>query len=317
MRIITPLAVAALLALTAPLQASAKLNVIASFSILGDMAKNIGQDRIELRTLVGPDSDAHVYEPSPADAIAMAKADVILINGLQFEGFITRLIQASESTAPVTEVSKGAAILRDPAGGHYHFYNGKAVFHAAPFDPHAWQSITNARTYVKNIAAAFCAADKAGCDSYQTNARAYDEKLAALAEKIDSEVARLPDAHRTVVVGHNAFRYFEEDHGIHFLSPQGVSTESEASAADVAGILREIKKNHAAAVFAENISNPRLVEQIASEAGLPVSGVLYSDALSGTEGPAATYIDMMQHNASTLVSALVAASTSPDSAVNP
>ncbi|MFJ5364079.1 zinc ABC transporter substrate-binding protein AztC [Pectobacterium punjabense] len=304
MRITTTLGVAALLFLSFSLQASARLNVIASFSILGDMAKNIGQDRIELRTLVGPNSDAHVYEPSPADAIAMAKADVILINGLQFEGFINRLIQASESKAPVIEVTNGAEIIRDPAGGHYHFYNGKAVFHAAPFDPHAWQSLSNAHIYVKNITAAFCAADKNGCETYQANAKTYEEKLTKLGVNINNALARIPESRRTVVVGHNAFRYFEHEHSIHFLSPQGVSTESEASAADVAGILREIKKNHAAAVFAENISNPRMVEQIASEAGLSVSGVLYSDALSAPSGPAPSYIDMMQHNVNTIVSAL-------------
>ncbi|MDX6914202.1 zinc ABC transporter substrate-binding protein AztC [Pectobacterium carotovorum] len=304
MKITTALSVAVLLSLSLPFQANAKLNVIASFSILGDMAKNIGQDRIELRTIVGPDSDAHVYEPSPADAIAMAKADVILINGLQFEGFINRLIEASESKAPVVEVTNGAEIIRDPAGGHYHFYNGKAVFHAAPFDPHAWQSLPNAHIYVKNITAAFCAADKSGCDTYQANAKVYEEKLIKLGTAIDSAMARIPASRRTVVVGHNAFRYFEHVYGIHFLSPQGVSTESEASAADVAGILREIKKNRAAAVFTENISNPRLVEQIAAEAGLPIAGVLYSDALSGPSGPAPTYIAMMQHNVNTIVSAL-------------
>lgn len=304
MRITSTLGAIALLSLALPQHAIAKLNVIASFSILGDMAKNIGQDRITLRTIVGPDSDAHVYEPSPADAIAMAKADVILVNGLQFEGFITRLIQASESKAPVIEATEGADIIRDPAGGHYHFYDGKAVFHAAPFDPHAWQSLANAHTYVKNITAAFCAADISGCDAYKENAKAYEEKLTQLNVTINDAITRIPESRRTVVVGHNAFRYFEQEHGIHFLSPQGVSTESEASAADVAGILRQIKENHAAAVFSENISNPRLVKQIASEAGLPVAGVLYSDALSGPQGPAATYIDMMQHNVNTIVSAL-------------
>lgn len=304
MKVIMPMTVLALLSLSFPLQVNAKINVIASFSILGDMAKNIGQQHIELRTIVGPDSDAHVYEPSPADAIAMSDADVVLVNGLQFEGFISRLIEASESKASVIETTSGAAIIQDPAGGHYHFNNGKAVFHAAPFDPHAWQSLPNAHVYVKNITNAFCEADKNNCDTYRLNAKIYEEKLDALAVDINSAIARIPENRRTVVVGHNAFRYFEENNDIHFLSPQGVSTESEASAADVAGILREMKKNKAAAVFSENISNPRLVQQIAAEAGLPVSGVLYSDALSAPSGPASTYIDMMKHNVNTLVSAL-------------
>ncbi|MFG1172878.1 zinc ABC transporter substrate-binding protein AztC [Erwiniaceae bacterium CAU 1747] len=299
------LAIASLLSLFSPAQAKAKINVIASFSIIGDMAKNIGEDRITLRTIVGPNADAHVYEPSPADAIAMANADVILINGLKLEGFMTRLIRSSESQAPVTETTRNAAILRDPAGGHYHFNNGKAVFHAAPFDPHAWQSVANAKIYVKNITEAFCSADKDNCDVYQHNAHRYTEKLNALESKITATIQQVPPEKRTVVVGHHAFRYFEQAYGIHFLSPQGVSTESEASAADVAGILKEIKTRHASAIFAENISNPRLVQQIASEAGFRVAGTLYSDALSAPDGPAGSYIAMMEHNATTLAAAAV------------
>lgn len=296
---------ALMLPLFSTMPANARINVIASFSIIGDMAHNIGEDRITLRTIVGADGDAHVYEPSPADAIAMAKADVILINGLKLEGFMTRLIRSSESKAPVIETTKDAAILRDPAGGHYHFNNGKAVFHAAPFDPHAWQSIANAKVYVKNITEAFCTADKDNCAFYQQNAHRYAEKLNALDGKITAAIQQVPPEKRTVVVGHHAFRYFEEAYGIHFLSPQGVSTESEASAADVAGILREIKIRHASAIFAENISNPRLVQQIASEAGLHVAGTLYSDALSAADGPAATYLAMMEHNATTLAAAAI------------
>jgi len=295
---------ATVIAALLPLPLQAKIQVVASFSILGDIARNIGQQNIALRTVVGPDSDAHVYEPSPADAIAMAKADLILINGLRFEGFINRLVAASESKAPVIEVSKGADIIQDPGGGHYHFNNGKAVFHAAPFDPHAWQSVSNVKVYVSNITAAFCAVDKPGCAQYQENAQAYSQALDRLDSRIKEAVQSLPADRRTVVVGHNAFRYFERDYGLHFLSPQGISTESEASAADVAGILRDIKQNSGRAVFAENISNPRLVEQIADEAGMTISGVLYSDALSGPSGPASTYITMMQHNAATLISAL-------------
>lgn len=297
-------AILAVIAACGPLSVNAKIQVIASFSIIGDIASNIGKERIELRTIVGPDSDAHVYEPSPADAIALSKADVVLINGLQLEGFIKRLVAASETSAQIIEVTQGANIIQDPAGGHYHFYNGKAVFHAAPFEPHAWQSIANARVYAKNIADAFCIADKPGCDTYRANAKIYDARLSQLHEHIQRGIKVIPENNRTVVVGHNAFHYFERDYGIHFLSPQGVSTASEASAADVAGIVREIKKNNAAAVFSENIANSRLVEQIAAEAGLSVAGVLYSDALSGTPGPAPTYIDMMQHNANTLIAAL-------------
>ncbi|MGA1834156.1 zinc ABC transporter substrate-binding protein AztC [Rhizobium wenxiniae] len=281
-----------------------KLSVVASFSIIGDFAKVVGGDRVELRTLVGPDSDAHVYEPRPADALALARADVILVNGLMFEGFMDRLIQASEAKAPVTVLTDGAEVLNDPKGGHYHYVDGKAIFHATPNDPHAWQSIGNAKIYVQNVAKAFCAADAAGCPIYEKNAASYDEKLTALDGAIKKEISTISQDKRVAVVAHNAYRYFEKDYGVTFLAPQGVSTESEASAADVASIIREIREKRAAAVFAENISDARLVEQIASEAGLKLGGKLYSDALSPPGGPAASYIEMMEYNVKTIVAAI-------------
>lgn len=281
-----------------------KLFVVASFSIIGDLAKQVGGNHIELRTLVGPDGDAHVYEPRPADAMALTRANVILVNGLLLEGFMERLIEASQAEAPITTVTDGGAILNDPTGGHYHFVDGKAIFHATPNDPHAWQSVGNVKTYVQNIEKAFCSADAGGCEAYKTNATAYIEKLTALDADIKAQIDAIPQERRVVVVAHNAFRYFERDYGISFLSPQGVSTESEASAADVASLIREIREKRAAAVFAENISDSRLVEQIASEAGLTIGGTLYSDALSPADGPAPSYIDMMRYNVKTLVSAI-------------
>lgn len=281
-----------------------KLSVVASFSIIGDLAKQVGGDHIELKTLVGPDGDAHVYEPRPADAMALARADVILVNGLLLEGFMDRLIEASQAEAPITTVTDGASILNDPKGGHYHFVDGKAIFHATPNDPHAWQSVVNVKTYVQNIESAFCAADPDDCATYKSNATAYTEKLTALDNDIKTQVGTIPQDHRVAVVAHNAFRYFERDYGISFLSPQGVSTESEATAADVASLIREIREKRAAAVFAENIADSRLIEQIASEAGLTLGGTLYSDALSTADGPAPTYVDMMRHNVKTLISAI-------------
>lgn len=286
--------------------AGEKLNVIASFSILGDFAQQVGGNRIELRTLVGPNGDAHVYEPKPSDAIAMARADVVLVNGLQFEGFLSRLIEASGTSAAVVEATKGVEILRDPHGGHYHYYGVKAVFHEAPFDPHAWQSVSNTKIYVGNIADAFCKADADGCNTYKANATAYQAELNKLDGEIQQAVATISQDRRVVVVGHNAFRYFENAYGITFLSPQGISTESEASAADIAGIVREMKGKRASAVFAENISDTRLVEQIASEAGFDVGGTLYSDALSVADGPAASYAKMMRHNVNTIRTATMA-----------
>ncbi len=304
-KFITTLAVMSLASFAVPALALAEtLSVVASFSIIGDFAKAVGGERIALRTLVGPNSDAHVYEPKPADALALAKADVILVNGLLFEGFMDRLIQASEAKAKVTVLTEGADILNDPAGGHYHYVDGKPIFHATPNDPHAWQSVGNANIYVRNIAKAFCAADAPGCSTYEANASAYEGQLTELGNEIEAAVSAIPQERRVAVVAHNAFRYFERDYGVAFLAPQGVSTESEASAADVASLIREIREKRAAAVFAENISDARLVEQIASEAGLKLGGTLYSDALSPAGGPAPTYIEMMRYNVQTLISAI-------------
>lgn len=289
-----------------PIEASATepLRVVASFSIIGDFAEQVGGERIDLRTLVGPDSDAHVYEPRPADAIALARADVVLVNGLSFEGFMDRLVEASQTRAEITVLTDGADILNDPDGGHYHYVNGEAIFHATPNDPHAWQSVSNAKVYVQNIARAFCEADRDGCAAYEANAAAYVEQLNVLDDEIGAAITDLPQDRRVAVVAHNAFRYFERDHAITFLAPHGVSTESEASAADVASLIREIRNQRASAVFGENITDTRLVEQIASEAGLELGGTLYSDALSPVGGPAATYLEMMRSNTRTLVTAL-------------
>ncbi|GGE51967.1 ABC transporter substrate-binding protein [Agaricicola taiwanensis] len=302
--LIAVLAAAGLMLAPLPLAAAEKLKVIASFSIIGDMARRVGGERIDLRVLVGPNGDAHVYEPRPSDAMAMAAADVVLVNGLKLEGFLGRLIKASGAEAPVIELTRNASIIRDPEGGHYHHYEGRSVFHEAPFDPHAWQSLANAQVYVANIADAFCEADAAGCETYKSNAAAYREELAALDGDIRQAMAAIPEERRLAVVAHNAFRYFERDYGVRFLAPTGVSTDSEASAADVAGVLRDMREKRAVAVFTENIADSRLVARIAADAGLTLAGTLYSDALSGPDGPAPSYIDMMRHNLRTITRAL-------------
>ncbi|WP_379106366.1 metal ABC transporter solute-binding protein, Zn/Mn family [Paracoccus nototheniae] len=236
--------------------------VVATFSIIGDLAAQVGGDRIDLQVLVGPDADAHVYEPRPRDAMAVARADVVLTNGLELEGFVDRLIAASGTDAAIFALTDGANVLEDPAGGHYHYVGEQAIWHAGAYDPHAWQSVPNAQAYVATIADAFCAADADGCEGYRANAASYALQLDALDAEIRGAVEALPQDRRTVVVAHNAFRYFEEEYGIVFLSPQGVSTESEASAADVAGLIREIRYAKAGAIFAENISDTRLLATV-------------------------------------------------------
>lgn len=286
---------------------AAPLKVVASFTVIADFAKNVGGDRVAITTIVGPDGDAHVYEPSPADAVAMAKADVVLVNGLHFEGFLQRLVDASATKASIVILTKGVTPIdfkpefadADAAEGA-RTGGGKTVT-----DPHAFQSIANAKIYVKNIAEAFCAADTEGCVSYQTNAAAYTKKLDALEVEVKAAIQSIPEAKRVVITSHDAFGYFEHAYGLTFLAPQGISTDSEPSAADVAKLVEQVKQDKAAAIFVENITNPRLIEQIASETGIKVGGTLYSDALSQPDGPGSTYIDMMHNNIRQIKGAIV------------
>ena len=299
--------------------AAEPLKVVASFSIIGDFARNVGGDRIALTTLVGPNGDAHVYEPKPADAAVMTEADVVLVNGLHFEGFLQRLVEASATKATVVELTKGIepiATSEEEHEGEAHeagaeqsheaeeAHEGGHHDHGA-FDPHAFQSIANAKIYVKNIADAFCTADAAGCDAYKANAETYTGKLDALEAEVKNAVASIPQDKRTVITSHDAFGYFQHEYGITFLAPEGISTDAEASAADVAKLIGQVRHDKASAIFVENITNQRLIEQIAGETGLKIGGTLYSDALSDADGPAATYIDLMKNNIGAIKGAIL------------
>ena len=281
------------------------LKVVASFSIIGDFAKTVGGDRIDLTTLGGPDGDAHVYEPKPADAMAMSRADVVLVNGLHFEGFLQRLVEASATKASIVELTKGVEPINMSDEHHDEGEEDEShAHHHGDLDPHAFQSIANAKIYVKNIADAFCAADAEGCESYKANAEAYTQKLAETDDYVKATVASIPEDKRTIITSHDAFGYFEHTYGLTFLAPEGISTEAEASAADVAALIRQIRDDKASAIFVENITNARLIEQIAAETGVKLGGTLYSDALSSADGPAATYIDMMRSNIATIKGAI-------------
>ena len=290
-------ALAALLA-AAPARAQQRLDVVATFSILGDFVKNVGGDRVAVVTLVGPNGNAHVYAPSPGDAKKVADAKVVFVNGLGFEGWLERLVKASGTKAPIVVATTGIK-PRERAGDHDHDHDhGRA-------DPHAWQSVANAKIYVANIRDALIAADPAGKDTYHANAAAYLAKFDALEREVRDVVAKIPPDRRRVVTSHNAFGYFQDAYGISFTAPQGVSTEAEASAKDVAAIISQIRKQKAAAVFLENVTDPRLVEQIARETGAKVGGTLYSDALTDDKGDAPTYVDLIRHNLRQLAAALV------------
>ncbi|MHC2465614.1 metal ABC transporter substrate-binding protein [Bradyrhizobium embrapense] len=269
-------------------RAEERIKVVASFSILADMVRNVGGNDVDVAALVGPDGDAHVYAPTPADAKKVADARLLVINGLGFEGWLPRLLQASGSKAPVVVATKG--IMPRKMGGHD--------------DPHAWQSVANAKIYVVNIRDALMAAAPDHAGVFKANADAYLAKLEALDREVHEAVARVPEARRKVISTHGAFGYFADAYGVTFFAPQSVSTDSEPSARDIAAIIAQIKVAKIPAVFLENISDPRLVERIAAETGAKVGGTLYSDSLTGEKGQAPTYIDMVRHNIKALTSAL-------------
>lgn len=279
-----------------------KMPVVATFSILGDFVKQVGGDRVSVSTLVGPNGDAHVFQPAPADAKKIAAAKVVFVNGLGFEGWIDRLVKSSGTKAKIFVASKGVepremAEEGEEAGHDAHAKDAKGHDHDhGGTDPHAWQSVANARLYVANIRDGLIAADPDGRAAYEANAAAYTAKLDALENEVKAAIARIPVEKRRIITSHDAFGYFSAAYGIEFVAPQGVSTEAEASARDVAKIIRQIKAEKIPAVFMENISDPRLVKRIASETGAKIGGEVYSDALSDDKGPASTYIDMIENN---------------------
>ena len=293
-----------LLALTlalclAPIQALAgePLKVVASFSILGDMVKDVGGDRVSLTTLVGPNSDTHVYQPTPGDAKALARADLVMVNGLGFEGWMGRLVKASGYKGQVVVASQGITprtMIDEDQGG-------KKIR-----DPHAWQDLSNGKLYVANIEKALSQADPAGAETYQANAQAYTKKIEDMDAWVKAEFAKVPREQRRIITSHDAFGYFGQAYGVTLLAPIGYSTEAEASAQNVGKLIRQIKREKIKALFIENMSDPRIIERIAKDAGVQAGGTLYSDALSEPGGPGATYLDMFRNNVTKMVAAMTA-----------
>jgi zinc/manganese transport system substrate-binding protein len=282
------LVILAMLLVASPLRAAERLNVVASFSILGDFVRTIGGDRVNVTTLVGPDSDVHVYTPAPSDAKRIADAKLVVVNGLGLEGWLPRLVQSSGARAQVVAASAGIAPLK----------LGSAA------DPHAWQSVPNAKVYVTDIANALVAADPDDADVFRARAKAYLDRLDTLDREVREAVAKIPPERRKVISTHDAFGYFAAEYGVQFIAPLGVSTETEPSARDIAAIIGQIKAARIPAVFLENISDDRLIRRIAAETGAKVGGTLISDGLTAEKGPAPTYIDMVRHNIKALTSAL-------------
>jgi zinc/manganese transport system substrate-binding protein len=278
----------AMFAAIVPAQAQERLNVVASFSILGDFIRNVGGSSVDVTVLVGPDSDAHVYAPTPSDAKKVADAKLVFVNGLGFEGWLPRLVKSAGGKALVVTATAGIAPLKL----------------GSEADPHAWQSVANAKIYVANIRDALAAAAPADAEGFTSRAQVYLANLDALEREVREGVAKIPEGRRKVISTHNAFGYFAAAYGVEFIAPVGVSTESEASARDVARIITQVRAAKIPAVFLENISDPRLMGRISAETGARIGGTLYSDSLTGEKGDSPTYIAMVRHNIKALTSAL-------------
>lgn len=274
----------------APTQAQnpAAGRVVASFSILADMARQLVPSGVEVTPLVGADSDAHVYEPSPADGRRLARADLVLINGLGFEGWIERMIKVSGYRGTVVVAAQTVQPRR--AGGGT--------------DPHAWQDLALARRYVDQLGSALATRWPEHRDEIAQNTDRYRARIDQLDTQVREWLGAVPRSQRRVITSHDAFGYFGAAYGVDFLAPQGWNTHSEPSAAAVARLIRQIRQEGVRAIFVENISDPRLVERIAREGQVRLGGTLYSDALSQPGGPADTYLKLMAHNAHSLAAAL-------------
>ena len=277
--------------------ADTPLRAVASFSILGDLVRQVGGEHVALDVLVGPGADAHVFQPTPAQARQVAQAQVIFSNGLGFEGWMNRLLKTAGYKGRQVVVSQGIAPQKEAGhSDHNHGHGGG--------DPHAWQNPRHVITYVDNIAKGLCEADASRCDAYRRNAAAYTVQLQGLDAEIKGAWAAIPAAQRKLITSHDAFGYYAQAYGVTFLAPQGMSTDSEASAKGVANLIRQIRKENIQALFVESIADPRLIEQLGRETGVRPAGRLYSDSLSDPSGQAGSYLSMMRFNTQAMTRAI-------------
>lgn len=272
--------------------AADKIEVVASFSILGNLASEVGGDRVNVTTIVAPNGDAHTFHPSPADARKLGNAKVLIINGLGLEGWISRLQKASGFRGILVTASKGVK-------PHEMLEHERKLA-----DPHAWQDLQDGKLYVNNIRDGLIKADPANRAMFEANAELLNNKIDKLDAEVRASMQRIPPERRKIITTHDAFGYFGAAYGFQFIAPEGISTESEPSAQELGKIIRQIKVEKIPAVFLENVTSPRLLDQIASETGAVIGGTLYSDSLSNPDGPAPTYLDMFRSNVQTLTRAL-------------
>ncbi len=266
--------------------------VVASFSILADMTRAVGGEHVEVSALIGPDQDGHVFQPTPADVGKVGAARLVVINGLGFEGWLTRIVQASGYSGPVQAASDGIDVRAVSQGRR-----------DVP-DPHAWQDPIAAQQYARNIAQALAQVDPDHAQDYERNAQAYIAQLQALDAEARARFEAIAPERRKVITTHDAMGYLGERYGITFVPAQGLNTASEPSARQVASLIRLVREEGVTALFLENMASGAVLRQIAAETGARVGGTLFSDALSGPDGEAPTYLVMMQRNIDTLADAL-------------
>ena len=286
----------ALSLLGAQAHAADKVPVTASFSILGDLVRSVGGGRVAVTTLVGPNEDAHVFEPKPKDAKALLNSRLLVTNGLGFEPWADKLARSANYKGEVVVASRDVK-TRQVSDAKKHADHGDA-------DPHAWQNPNNVVLYVRHIAVGLAKADPDGAVIYQSNAESYVKELVALDTWAKAQFAAIPLDKRKVITSHDAFGYLAAQYGVQFLAPQGVNTDAEPSAKQVAQLIAQIKREKIRAVFVENMSNPKLLAQLSKDAGATVGASLYADALSAPEQPGATYLQMMRHNITQLVAGM-------------
>lgn len=302
-------------AVSAPVlaQTSSPVRVMASFSILADLVREVGGEYVAVHSLVGPEQDAHVYQPRPSEAASLGKADLVVVNGIGFEGWLNRLLRSAAYGGEVVVASDGIQPLigghgDDPHGHEHDQHDGDPD---GPPDPHAWQDPRNTQVYVRNIAAALGRIDPDHQATYAQRAQDYIGKLDALDAWITEQIATVPPERRKVILSHASLNYYGERYGVQFFAAQGVSSASEPSATAVARLIRQARAEGVSAIFVEQAANPALARQIAGESGSVVRGQLYNDALSASGGPAPTYLEMMRLNTTRLVDGMLGRAVAP------
>ncbi len=280
------------------------LSVVTSFSILGDLVRQVGGDAVQVTTLIGSGVDAHTYDPAPADLVALSEANLVFENGLGFEPWLDGFFASAQPAGARVVVSEG--ITPREAGGDHAEHEEESGEHGV-YDPHVWHDVANAIVMTENIRDALVAADPANAALYETNAAAFIANLETLDADIREQVATLPEERRKLVTSHDTFGYFADAYGFEVLGTGFGSLSTEAAdpaARDIAALVAAIEAAGVPAIFAENVANPDLMASIAAEAGVELAPALYTDALGPEGSPGETYEGMMQSNVATIVAAL-------------